>query len=109
MKFLVDAQLPEQLALKFQKWGYDAIHTRYLNTENSTTDRELLEIANKEERILVTRDENFIESMIFKGAPSKLLFISNNSLDNSSLVQLIDSHMEYLKASFDTHRFVEIS
>lgn len=38
MKFLVDAQLPHQLARLLREAGFDTIHTRELPQQNATLD-----------------------------------------------------------------------
>ncbi|MEM6822043.1 MAG: DUF5615 family PIN-like protein [Verrucomicrobiota bacterium] len=109
MKFLIDAQLPEKLTPQLQSWGHDAIHTRYLPSGNRTSDEEIMTVANEEGRILVTRDSDFIESLIFDDKPKQLLFISIGNATNERVLDLVESHMEYLQSAFKTHRVVHIS
>ncbi|MCT7983793.1 DUF5615 family PIN-like protein [Laspinema sp. A4] len=54
MKFLVDAQLPLQLACFLQSAGYDAIHTSDLPQSNSTPDSDLNTLLLQEQRILIS-------------------------------------------------------
>jgi len=108
MKFIVDSQIPESIVLKLQEKGYDAIHVSYLRQGNETTDSEIKKISVKEKRVLVSKDEDFIESLILKREPYKLLFINPN-INNQRLMEMIDRHMEYLVNALESNRFFEIS
>jgi predicted nuclease of predicted toxin-antitoxin system len=56
MKFLVDAQLPLQLAKLLQEADYDTIHTRQLPQKNATPDSIINSISIQEERTVITED-----------------------------------------------------
>ncbi len=45
MKFLIDAQLPKQLAVKLRNKRFEAIHTFDLPLGNRTSDTEINEIS----------------------------------------------------------------
>lgn len=62
MKFLVDAQLPVRLARFLQTSGYDTIHTRDLLLQNATSDTDINAISIQQNRILITKDADFINS-----------------------------------------------
>jgi predicted nuclease of predicted toxin-antitoxin system len=63
MRFLVDAQLPRRLAVWLNAEGCDSIHTLDLPASNRTTDQLILEIADKEQRAVIT------ESWRLRGFP----------------------------------------
>lgn len=62
MKFLVDAQLPRQMVAWLFAAGCDAVHTLDLPDGNRTTDERINDIADREERIVVTKDADFVDS-----------------------------------------------
>ena len=62
MKFLMDAQLPRRLAVRLNEAGYDALHTLDLPDGNRTTDAQILQFAASEQRIIVTKDADFVQS-----------------------------------------------
>ena len=64
MKFLVDAQLPRLLAFRLREAGNDAVHTLDLSAGNRTTDVEILAIAYREGRVIITKDADFVTSFI---------------------------------------------
>ena len=49
MKFLVDAQLPRRLAGWLREAGHEARHTLELSLGNRTPDRDLVELAAREQ------------------------------------------------------------
>lgn len=66
MKFLIDAQLPPALKNLFTIKGFDCIHTLDLVEGNSTPDKKITEISIDEERILITKDSDFFDSLSLK-------------------------------------------
>ena len=60
MKFIVDAQLPFKLKKWLNEQGHDAIHTDDLPTKHLTPDSEIIKIAEKEDRIVVSKDSDFL-------------------------------------------------
>lgn len=62
MKFLVDAQLPRQLARHLTAQGHDAVHTLDLPKGNRTSDRGLRLVADNEDRMVLTKDADFVDS-----------------------------------------------
>jgi predicted nuclease of predicted toxin-antitoxin system len=60
MKFIVDAQLPRRLARDLTAAGHDVIHTLDLPLQNRTSDSEIVALASKESRIVITKDSDFV-------------------------------------------------
>jgi predicted nuclease of predicted toxin-antitoxin system len=60
MKFLVDAQLPRSLASWLSSMGHDASHTLDLPLQNKTSDQQIVEIAEREGRVVITKDHDFV-------------------------------------------------
>jgi predicted nuclease of predicted toxin-antitoxin system len=55
MKFLVDAQLPRKLSRFLTSKNFDSIHTLDLPGKNFTTDSEIIEICEKQNRVIITK------------------------------------------------------
>jgi predicted nuclease of predicted toxin-antitoxin system len=62
MKFLVDAQLPRRLAYRLRSEGHDALHTLDLPAANRTPDPTVALVANRDGRVLVSKDADFVSS-----------------------------------------------
>lgn len=109
MNFLVDAQLPKRLALWLKDHGHDAIHTLDLPRGNRSADDELMGIADAEQRVVVTKDADFVDSFQLHGRPARLLLISCGNLSNAGLEALIANHHEQIVGALDGASFVELS
>ncbi|MEY4875433.1 MAG: hypothetical protein RL708_582 [Bacteroidota bacterium] len=108
MKFLVDAQLPEIIAEYIINKGFDAIHTNDLPNKHFTTDNEIRNIALEQNRIIITKDSDFLDSYYIKQQPKKLLLISTGNIRNKQLLTMFENNFEKLIELFQSHSFVEM-
>jgi len=109
MNFLVDAQLPRQLVTLLRQAGYDAIHTLDLPLANRTTDTFINEFSIKEQRVVVTKDSDFVDSLVLQGTPWKLLLVSTGNIHNAELIPLFLANIDRIAVAFDTYDFIEIN
>ncbi len=109
MKFLIDAQLPRRLAHRLRHEGHDALHTLDLTEGNRAPDRTLASVANRDGRVLVTKDADFVNSHLLSGRPSRLLLISTGNISNTEMGQLLVPLIPALTAAFQTSVFVELT
>jgi predicted nuclease of predicted toxin-antitoxin system len=105
---MVDAQLPRQMATWFNDAGCDAMHTLGLPGGNASTDEQVLETAAREQRIVITKDEDFVNSHLLFARPEKLLLISTGNIANRELKQLILPQIPALIAQFQIQAFIEL-
>ena len=108
MKFLVDAQLPQHLAQELTLAGYDTLHTLNLPHGNRTQDEELAALATREDRILITKDSDFVSTFHLQHNPPKLLLVSTGNIDNATLLQLFLTNLIHLERALTEHDFVEL-
>jgi predicted nuclease of predicted toxin-antitoxin system len=108
VKFLVDAPLPRLLARWLADAGCDAIHTLDLPDRNQTTDQQVIAVADRDQRAVVTKDADFVNSHVLSGKPAKLLLISTGNISNQELEQLVVSVIPDLVREFQTHAFLEL-
>lgn len=109
MKFLVDAHLPRRLAYRLRDAGHDAIHTLDLPKRNRTTDAEIEAISLREERVVVTKDADFVNSFVLSHQPYKLLLISTGNIKNSDLEPLFVAQIPAITSAFATSDFCELT
>lgn len=108
MKFLIDAQLPRRFCTWLTSAGHHAIHTLDLPRRNCTTDDEILDFAEQQDRILVTKDDDFVQSYLLTGRPSKLLLVSTGNISNAALENVIRTNLALIIGAFEAHRYLEI-
>jgi predicted nuclease of predicted toxin-antitoxin system len=109
MKFLVDAQLPLRLARLLQKAGYDTIHTRALAQQNATPDSIINSISIQEERIVITKDSDFVDSFLTAQQPYKLLLITTGNIKNADLEILFATNLSLIVDLLSQHNYIELS
>jgi predicted nuclease of predicted toxin-antitoxin system len=108
MKFIVDAQLPSKFVIWLNEAGHDALHTLDLPKKNLTPDKELTEFAVSQGRIVVSKDDDFVQAFLVNGEPS-LLLISTGNISNLALEALIKSNLQLISDAFLQSRFVELT
>jgi predicted nuclease of predicted toxin-antitoxin system len=109
MKFIVDAQLPRRLALELAVFGHNAVHTLDLPAGNRTPDTDIVAMAIRESRVVVTKDNDFVASFLLRGVPPKLLLISTSNISNDALSKLLAANLTALEAALTKYDFVELS
>ena len=109
MKFIVDAQLPFSLTLLLKNKGFDVIHTDDLPDKERTTDKEIRWVAKAEDRVVITKDNDFFDSYILDKSPARLLLISTGNIINKELFVLFEKYFELMIKYFETNNFLELT
>lgn len=108
MKFLVDAQLPYGITWILNSRGYNAIHTDNLPEREKTTDSQIREISIRENRIVITKDLDFLDSHYIHKIPQKLLLISTGNIRNKELFHLIANNLHQIVEMFATCNYINM-
>lgn len=103
----MDAQLPRRLAYRLREAGHDALHTLDLPAGNRTTDIEITAVSEREGRVVVTKDADFVSSFWILGRPRKLLLVSVGNTTNAELEDLFVPRVSRFAATFSEYDFVE--
>lgn len=109
MKLLVDAQLPRKLVNFFREQGCDAVHALALPKGNYTSDIEVIDYADKHQRIVVTKDADFVSSFLLRKQPQRLFLISTGNIRNADLQLLLATHWTVLKDALENFNFTELT
>jgi predicted nuclease of predicted toxin-antitoxin system len=109
MIFLIDAQLPRQLAHILQQYGHDAYHTLDLPQQNRTDDHEIMRFADAHDCIVTTKDSDFVDAFYLQHRPQKLWLLSTGNISNRDLEALIRANLDQVVVLFQQYRFVELS
>lgn len=108
MKFLIDAQLPRRFTIWLTEAGHDALHTLDMPLKNRTPDQEVVARAIQDGRVVVSKDDDFVQAFLVNGEPP-LLLISTGNIANAELEQLVRANLAGIDSAFAAHRFVEIT
>jgi predicted nuclease of predicted toxin-antitoxin system len=109
MKFLVDAQLPSSLKRLFVLKGYDCIHTLDLTLKNETSDRIINSISVDEQRILITKDGDFLDSFIVKQEPYKLILVKLGNISKGELLKFFDEKFDEIIEKIKIEQMILLS
>ena len=109
MRFLLDAHLPQRPAGALQAAGHDALHTSELLHGNRSTDDEVSEAADAQDRVVITKDRDFRDSHLLRGSPRRLLVLRTGNTSNAELVGLFETHLPTVVAAFEVAAFVEMT
>ena len=110
MKFIVDAQLPVRLKNWLIEKGHDVLHTSDLPNKEFTSDIEIIEIAEKDKRIVITKDSDFYKHNLIKRIPRRVLFVTTGNIVNKELIRYFELNFSMIEAFFNSgSNIVEIS
>ncbi|MBE2268161.1 MAG: DUF5615 family PIN-like protein [Anaerolinea sp.] len=109
MNFLVDAHLPRRLALAIATQGHDVKHTLDLPNANKTKDHQINDVSEEEQRVVISKDGDFVNSLLVSNRPYKLLLISTGNISNRELEALLLPQLLRIVTEFETHRFIELN
>jgi predicted nuclease of predicted toxin-antitoxin system len=109
VRVLVDAHLPKRLSEFLSAHEIESIHTLDLPEKNATPDSEIIRFANAENRIVISKDSDFLDNYILDGNPQKLLIVSTGNINNRNLIRLFEKNLETLKSLFLENSVIEIN
>ena len=66
-------------------------------------------MAIRENRVVVTKDNDFVTFFLLRGVPPKLLLISTGNISNDVLSKLLAANLAGLETALVKHDFVELS
>jgi predicted nuclease of predicted toxin-antitoxin system len=109
MNFLIDANLSRRLVDIFYERGHQVVHTLDLLDRNITTDLAILQYADEQNCIIVTRDSDFAASFWLKNRPDKLLLFSISNINNKELEVLLILNFDQIISDLSNNRFIELT
>ena len=83
--------------------SYPGLARRKSDSRSNITD-----LADWEQRIVATKDADFVDSHILQGRPAKLRLISTGNVSNRELESLLVPLIPDLVREFQVHSFVEL-
>lgn len=108
MKFLVDNQLPGALAHWLKKRGVDAAHVLDLELGQSA-DRVIWQAAADEQRIVISKDEDFVILVSRPGDPGRLSWLRIGNCRIFDLIKRLESSWTWISEEFQKGcRIVEL-
>lgn len=85
------------------------LHTLDLPQQNATSDSSINALSITQQRIVITKDSDFVDSFLTIQEPYKLLLISTGNIKNSELETLFATHLIQIINLLHHHSYIEIS
>ena len=109
MKLIVDAQLPGKLCEILNQLGIDSTHVDELPKGDETTDSEIVEYADKNDLIVLTKDYDFYHSYMALGRPRRLLLVTTGNIKNKKLFDLFRNNFMVISDALMKNNFLELT
>ncbi len=68
----------------------------------------LLEIATREQRVVVTKDDDFVQSHLISGQPERLLLVTTGNIGNAELERLLRANVVPITKALESGSLVQI-
>ena len=99
-KFIIDTQLPTKLAKFLRDKGFPTVHTTYYPNGHLLDDAAIVEMAIRENRIIITKDSDFLDNFLLNGVPPKVLMLQFGNISNTELISLFNSDLHQIIEKF---------
>jgi predicted nuclease of predicted toxin-antitoxin system len=103
LKFIIDTQLPPKLAKYLRDKGCPTIHTSYYPNGHLLDDSTIIDIAIRENRIVITKDSDFLDNFLLNGVPPKVLMLQFGNISNLELIGLFDKEIGQIMDIFSNN------
>jgi len=109
LKYLVDVQLPKVLDTYLNYIGLDSTHVLNFDLTGKTTDNKICKIANTENRIVVTKDLDFLDTYMLNKMPRKLLLVATGNISNKQLLELFKTNIFKIDELFKSNDMIQLT
>ncbi|MEV4421260.1 DUF5615 family PIN-like protein [Patulibacter sp. NPDC049589] len=108
MRFLVDAQLPPALARLLTSRGHHAEHVTDID-RGGAPDRELWDYALRHDAVLITKDEDFSDMVLFRDPAPVVVWVRVGNTRRRALLEWFDPLVDQIVEMVDAgHRLIEL-
>lgn len=76
---------------------------------NRTPDVEIVRAADRDARVVVTKDRDFLDSHVLLARPHSLLLVSTGNISNDELIGLFVANLDRVVAACEASGLVELS
>jgi predicted nuclease of predicted toxin-antitoxin system len=104
MKLIIDAHLPESICKIFH--NCNCIHTKQFKKGNQTKDSYINELSIKEQRAVITKDNDFYYSYIANRKPYKLVLVKLGNMRLAELKNYFKSNNNKIIKLLKNHSFI---
>ena len=88
--------------------GHDSVHTSQLPEGNRISDATLADLADDEDRVVITKDRDFRNSHLLRRSPRRLLTVSTGNVANTELLALFAENLDTVVDALSEADYVEL-
>jgi len=66
-------------------------------------------LALEQERIVITKDNDFLESFLLNSKPEKLIIVRTGNVPNKVLLKIFADNLEFINLAFSRSNLIEIT
>jgi len=107
-RYIVDANFSMKVAELLHSHDIDVVHVSSLPKGTKTKDRDINLLSIRENRIVITRDHDFIDSYFSSSRPYKLLFISDFNQKEAQILSYLDMNIMEIDRLFQSFGLIEL-
>ncbi len=101
MRLLLDANISWRLADKLKQYFEDCKHVDHIELSVPAPDIDIWEYALKNNMIIVTNDEDFLNLINLKGFPPKVILLKTGNQSNRYIESLLIKHIEDIRLLYN--------
>ena len=106
MRFLCDVHISYKIKKFIQGIGPYCIHINEILLQDRTIDHDRAAYCNEKDLILITKDEDFLDSYLLERSPAKLIKIHLGNISTQKLINIIDKTLPLIKELQDRKSFL---
>jgi predicted nuclease of predicted toxin-antitoxin system len=80
-----------------------------LPEKNRTSDDDVIAFAIKHNRIIITKDNDFLDSFLLKSKPEKLIMVKTGNISNTALIDIFGNNLNIIVNMISRSKLVEIN
>jgi len=109
MKALCDVHLSYKLVDFLRSRNIETIHVNQLKGKSSTPDAQITEYADKNDMVVISKDEDFMNSHFLTGKPKRLIRVTLGNIPNQQLIDIFDQNLLLIVNSVNADKcYIEI-
>lgn len=97
MRFLCDVHISYRIKKFLQANGHYCIHINEILLQDRTADQDIAVHCNENDLILISKDEDFLDTCLLKRLPSKLVKINLGNISTAKLIEILEKALPLIK------------
>jgi predicted nuclease of predicted toxin-antitoxin system len=106
MKFLCDVHISFKVKSFLQSKNFYCVHVNEILQGDKTADSVIADYCNKNGLIIITKDEDFVNSYLLKKLPAKLVKVNLGNISTAMLVEVLEKALPIIMSLNERESFL---